>query len=174
VNSFISCMWRLVQSAWPSPLSNIFYGLFLIGIGPDNTLEKKSVGLADRTKCHLQEIKESTHVSGRPSDRSAQLVHLSHLGSSYCSRETTTLSSVIMSKHCVLVMVSYREFVSLVIASTLIVLILATALEECMGIGARHHMYSYFSVSNVCLKSRRQFVQCLVCTSKLLVSRDKD
>jgi hypothetical protein len=103
------------------------------------------------------------HASGRSSDPSTQLGLLSHLGS-YCSRETTTLSSVIMSKNCVLVLVSYGEFVSLVMASILIVLILATALEECMGIGARHHMYSYLSVFNVCLKSRRQFVQSCCCS----------
>jgi hypothetical protein len=41
---------------------------------------KRSEGLADSTKHHLQKIQEiRPHVSGRSSDQSTQLGHLSHL-----------------------------------------------------------------------------------------------
>jgi hypothetical protein len=48
---------------------------------------ERSVGLADRTKHHLQEIQGlRPDISNRPSDQTTQLGHLSHLDSHYRSR----------------------------------------------------------------------------------------
>jgi hypothetical protein len=60
---------------------------------PQNMLERSEC-LADWNKHHIQEIQGiCPHVSGRPSDQSTQLGHLSHLDSTYGSRNQKTKPS---------------------------------------------------------------------------------
>jgi hypothetical protein len=93
----------LLKNAWYASNINVKRLLQKIKISPtcirgrpQNMLEW-SPGLADRTEQHTQEIQGiRPHVSGRPSDQSDQLGHLSHLDFHYHSRSKniTTPSSV--------------------------------------------------------------------------------
>jgi hypothetical protein len=70
-------------------------------------------GLTDSTKHHLQESQEiRPHVSGRSSDLSTQLGHLSYLDSHYSSRSQKTSSADSVGKLLFFVLVPYEEFVS--------------------------------------------------------------
>jgi hypothetical protein len=110
---------------------------------------ERSEAFADLTKRHIQEIHWiRPHVSGRSSDQSTQLGHISHLDSHYWSRcqKTSTLSNVnYVWKLCFYV--GTIQIICLFIDdfnsdSTLI--LTTTAKKVCRDIGARPNACGVF------------------------------
>jgi hypothetical protein len=137
---------------------------------------QRSEGLVDWTKHHLQEIQGiCQHVSGRSSDQSTQLGHLSHLDSRYRSRsqKITILSSVdFVWELCFYVGTIQRIcLISDDLYSDSTLTVISIVMKECTDIGARPQVCGVFLMIffNICLNSHRWFTLHLVFISYLVL-----
>jgi hypothetical protein len=136
---------------------------------------ERSEGVANWSKHHTQEIQRiRPHVSGRSSDQSIHLGHLSPLDSSYRSRSqknTTPPSVDLVGKLCIYVGTKQRICLSSdYFCSDSTVILTTIAMKQWTDMGARPHVCGvFFNDFKVCFNFRRWFMLCLVYISHIVL-----